>query len=192
MTMDDELYFELDDEPVSGKVAKSLPLVTPASMRPDVMSAASMVTVDYREELKLTAEPESLFDFKDTKLSPIQQMYIMGYAVKGTRKGACQMLNIPYSVVSKWMEDEEFVSALQNAVEIVKDSLEEEVMRRAMNGSDKLLIEAMKACKPEKYNKKQADVNINGTMVHTFADLAKMASVGSGEPPIDVTYKEEE
>jgi hypothetical protein len=57
-----------------------------------------------------------------------------------------------------------------------------------MNGSDKLLLEAVKASKPEKYNKKQSDVNISGTMVHTWADLAKQAA----EPKVVVDTKYEE
>lgn len=190
-TMDDELMIELDDldlekPTVGGKIATVLPLSVP--MTPTLPTA-----IDYRGELELTKDAKALFDFSKTGLSPLQQLYILGFAVRGTRTGACRLAGIPYKVVDKWAENDEFNEALQNAVDTVRDSLEEELLARAMNGSDKLLLEAVKAMKPEKYNKKQADVNINGTMVHTWADLARQAiSVGSSAPAIDVSYTEED
>ena len=189
--MDDELMIELDDldidlpldaPSVPGKMTASLPMVAP-------MSATMPPPVYYRGEVELTKDAGALFDFSKTKLSPLQQVYIIGFATRGTRAGACRLANIPYSVVTKWMEIDEFVAALQNAVEVVRDSLEEELMNRAMNGSDRLLLEAVKASKPEKYNKKQSDININGTMVHTWADLARQAA---SPPAIEGTYTEAE
>src|SRR5574343_1062506 len=136
-----------DDLPV-GKVG-TLPLT------PIATPGISLVTVpppyDIREDLKLVKDAKKLFDFSDTKLSPLQQMYIIAYATKGTKKGACELSGVTYSVVNKWMKDDEFSQALQNAVGLVQDSLEEELIRGAMNGSDKLLVEAIKAHKPEKY-----------------------------------------
>lgn len=188
----DELEIEIDSdfelelvETVPGKVSASLPLVTPTI-------APSVPAIAYREELELTKDAGSFFDFKGSKLSPIQQLYIIAFATKGTKKGACAIAHIPYSAVNKWMENDEFTEALQCAVELARDALEEELLRRAMESSDKLLLEAVKASKPEKYNKKQSDVNITGNVVHTFADLAKMASLGAGASPIEVTYKEED
>lgn len=145
-------------------------------------------TTNYKQSVELNQHADRLFDFSATNLTPVQQMYIIGYATRGTRRGACEMACVTYNVVSKWEKSEEFNQALQNAVDMVRDSLEEELFRRAMNGSDKLLIEAIKAHNPEKYNKKQADVNISGTLVHSFADLAKQATqLQTAEPePIDV------
>lgn len=194
--MEDELLIELDDDldltfedrSVPGKVAMSLPLTSPTI-------APALMTMDFKAELELTKDAGTLFDFSKTKLTPLQQIYIVGFATKGTRKGACTFAGIPYGVVSKWMENDEFCEALQSSVDVVRDTLEEELLMRAMNGSDKLLLEAVKASKPEKYNKKQSDVNINGTMVHTWADLAKQATgVGSAPstPTIDSTYEEVE
>jgi hypothetical protein len=175
--VDDELFIEVDDDdffdssaPVGGKVGTALPLTTPTIMPP------STSPIDYRGALSLMDGADKLFDFKGSKLSPVQQMYIIGFAIRGTRKGACQLAGIPYAVVTKWMENEEFTQALQSAVDMARDALEEELLRRAMDGSDRLLLEAVKGAKPEKYNKKQSDVNINGTMVHTWADLARQAT----------------
>lgn len=138
-----------------------------------------------REALTLVEEPEKLFDFSKSKLNPQQQMYILHYAVKGTKAAACRGASVPYSVVEKWNEDETFTKALQEAISIAQDALEEELLRRAMNGSDKLLIEAIRASKPEKYGRtERKDVNINGTVVHTWADLANQAnSLGEPEKP---------
>ena len=157
----DDLELEEED--------RTLPM-TPISMTP------TPVGIDYRGELELARDAGRLFDFKGTKLSPLQQMYIIGYASKGTKKGACELSGVTISTVNKWMEDEEFTEALQNAVDLVRDSLEEELLTRAMHGSDKLRLEAVKAVKPDKYNKKMSDISVSGTMVHTWADLAKQAA----------------
>lgn len=183
---DTDLEFK-DEDTVPGKVGKALPMVAPAL-------SSMPVAMDYRGEIELTKGAERLFDFSKTTLSPLQQMYIIGFATRGTKKGACQLAGITYGVVTKWMENEEFSEALQSAVDVVHDSLEEEFLARAMNGSDRLLLEAVKASKPDKYNKKQSEVNVSGTMVHTWADLAKQAiSVSpSSTPVIEGSYTEEE
>ena len=154
------------------------PVINFEPLRPMAKPVSHTMTSPFpaRDALTLVSAPDKLFDFSKTKLTAQQQMYIMQYAVKGTKLGACKGANVPFSVVEKWSEDEEFVESLSNAVEMAKDSLEEELLRRAMNGSDKLLIEAIRALKPEKYGRaERKDVNINGMVVHTWADLASQA-----------------
>lgn len=165
----DDLFLEIEDEDDFGLEVKS----APAPVRIGGIGVPMVEPVDYRGAVELTGDAKRLFDFSKTTLSPVQQLYIIAYATRGTKKGACELAGVPFHVVNKWMDNKEFSDALQNAVDIVRDSLEEELIRRAMNGSDRLLLEAVKASKPEKYNKKQAEVNVNGTMVHTWADLAK-------------------
>ena len=186
--MADEVYLDIDFNPdavarskVSGKIAPSLPMTKftvggASELRP---------SYDFGEASKMDAA--SMFDFTDTGLTPLQQIYIIGYAVRGTRKGGCEAAGIPYRAVDKWMENENFVKTLQHAVDISRDCLEEELIRRAMDGSDRLLLEAVKAARPEKYNKKQSDVNIHGTLVHSWADLAKQAAI-----PVECTDAEED
>ena len=163
--MDDEEFDEEEFE-VEALVAQPAP-------------AKMMVTTSpfpTRTALELVQSPEKLFDFSKTKLNVQQQMYILQYAVRGTKLGACQGAGVPYSVVEKWNEDEEFVAALTEALEMTKDALEDELLRRAMNGSDKLMIEAIRAVKPEKYGRKETrDVNVRGTVVHTWSELAMQA-----------------
>ena len=171
----DDLFLDIDDDEDFGLAVKSAPM----PVRIGGISTPPIEPVDYRGAVELSDDASKLFDFSKTTLSPVQQLYVIAYATRGTKKGACELAGVPFPVVSRWMGDEEFTAALQNAVEIVRDSLEEELIRRAMNGSDRLLLEAVKASKPEKYNKKQADINVNGTMVHTWADLAKQVhSIG--------------
>lgn len=166
----DDLFLDIDDDDEDfGLEVKS----APAPVRIGGISTPVVEPVDYRGAVTLSEDASKLFDFSKTSLSPVQQLYVIAYATRGTKKGACELAGVPFHVVNKWMDNEEFSAALQNAVDIVRDSLEEELIRRAMGGSDRLLLEAVKASKPEKYNKKQAEVNVNGTMVHTWADLAK-------------------
>lgn len=170
----DDILLDVDEELFA---EKKLPLVTTPSMAKSVATTFTKEPVDIRESVELVKDADRLFDFTDTTLTPVQQMYIIGYAVRGTKKGACQLAGVTYSVVSRWLKNDEFTGALQDAVELVKDSLEEELIRRAMNGSDRLLIEAIKAANPEKYQPKtQNDININGQVVHSWADLAKQAA----------------
>jgi len=186
--LSDDIFFEIDDDFDEDFVE--------VKRAPAPVSIGGISTpaepIDYRGAVELTGDAEKLFDFSNTKLSPIQQLYIIGYATKGTKKGACQLAGVPFYVVNKWMDNEEFSNALQNAVDIVRDSLEEELLRRAMNGSDRLLLEAVKASKPEKYNKKQSDINVNGTMVHTWADLAKQVNAMPAHGAIEGDVVEED
>jgi hypothetical protein len=176
--MDDELYVELEDDfnfeqfedstpKPSAKIAPALPLSKPSISTPSP-------PISYRSVVELTPNAGRLFDFTKTKLTPVQQLYIIGFATRGTKKGASEMAGVPFTVINRWMEDPEFVQALQVAVDVARDSLEEELLRRAMDGSDKLLLEALKAAKPERYNRK-AEVNVSGNIVHSFADLARQA-----------------
>lgn len=161
-----DLNLEYDDEK-----KETLPM-TPIS---PVVGGVMPAGFPYREELELVKDAGRLFDFSKTKLNPVQQMCIIGYAAKGTKKGACEFCSIDIGTLNKWLKNDEFSEALQEAVDIVRDTLEEELLTRAMDGSDRLLLEAVKAAKPDKYNKKMSDVNVSGTMVHTWADLAKQA-----------------
>jgi len=171
------LVFEFEEDEDTESFS-SLPMIKP--------SFVPAVGINYRTEVELARDVDKLFDFSKTSMSPVQQLYVMGYAVRGTKLGACKLANVPMAVVNKWMENDDFKEALQNAVEIVRDVLEGELLLRAMNGSDKLLLEAVKALNSEKYNKKQSDINITGTMIHTWADLAKQAAVSSPNKVIEI------
>lgn len=162
--MGDDFVIKLDDD----FEGESLPL-TPVGAMVGVGS-------NFRETFELNNKAEGLFDFSGSSLTPIQQMYIVAFATKGTKKGACEMAGVSYNVVKRWEDNQEFTAALGVAVETVQDTLEEELIARAMEGSDRLLLAAVKAAKPDRYNKKQQEVSVSGHMVHSWADLAKQAA----------------
>lgn len=187
----DELEIEIDVEPEypTGKIARALPLSHPNSPPPAPISLPQ--TFNAKQALALIEDPDKLFDFSDTSLNPQQQLYIVSYAVRGTKMGACKLAGVTTGAVDKWLKDKEFSQALQNAVDMVQDSLEEELIRRAMNGSDQLLLAAVKAAKPEKYvAKSTSDINVKGQVVHTWAELAQQAVKESNM--IETTYEEVE
>ena len=171
----DEVLLEFEDDLEEEEdVGTGLALTPVTAPRPSFTSPP----YDAREALSLVEEADKLFDFRKTRLTPLQQLYIISYATRATRTGACKMAGVTYGTVEAWMKDDEFVAALDNAVCITQDMLEEELFRRAYNGSDKLLLEAIKALKPHKYQTKTStDINMKGQILHTWADLAKQASI---------------
>lgn len=131
----------------------------------------------------IVSSANELFDFSKTSLSAIQQLYIMAFAIKGTRKEACAIAGCTYRQVDEWAKDDEFAIALQDAIDIVTDTLESELLKRAMDGSDKLLIKAIEARKPD-YSPRQ---NINANVALSWADLARQVSVA----PVETLEEEE-
>lgn len=131
--------------------------------------------------LKTLSDVKSLFDFSGSHLTPVQQIYVMAFATRGTRAEACQVAECTYRQVDKWMEDGEFRWHLDNAVSVVADRLEGELIRRAMDGSDRLLIRAMEAARPEKYARViKGDVSV----VHSWAELARQVADTTDEDTI--------
>lgn len=183
----DEILVDDTEEFDDGVFDDDIEPLTPQVMRP----AGAMTSSPFpmRQALEFIEDPSKLFDFSTTKLTVQQQMYILQYAVRGTKLGAAQGAGVPYSVVEKWNKDEEFTEALERAFEMSRDALESEFLRRAMTGSDKLMIEAIRANKPEKYGRRESkDVNIRGTVVHTWSELAMQAKEleGTTETKADV------
>lgn len=164
----DDILLDLADPFEDAGDSPTLPL-TP------VVSDKVLPGKTYDARRALSHDVSKLFKFDPAKLTVAQQAYIMGFAMRGTKKGGCDAAGVSYPTVTHWMDDPYFREQLDYALDIVRDTLEEELLNRAMTGSDKLLVEAVKAARPEKYNKKSSDVNVNGQIVHTWADLAQQA-----------------
>jgi len=160
-------------EPLVLEGVNPAPAPTPPSLK-----------INIKEALELIPDAEKLFDFSGTSLNAHQQTYIVAYAVAGTRTRAAKIAGVPYRIVKEWLNDEEFSEALVTAAEVVTDVLEEELIRRAMEGSDKLLLEALKARKTAYQPKSSQNVNVTGEIVHTWSELAKQANTYK---PIEVT-----
>lgn len=150
-----------------------------------VAMVAPVPTLSPVVSLSAFSSVRKLFDFRGTKLTPLQQAYIMAFAVRGTRAEACQIAEVSVQQVAKWMEDAEFEHTLQHAVDIVGDRLESELFRRAMDGSDRLLLRAMEANRPEKYARV---IKGDFSVMHSWADLAREAA--DTEDTTDTTYTE--
>jgi len=176
--LDEELEFGFPEESEEEGL-KPLPVQGVAGM--------TMAPYPLREGMELVADAGKLFDFTGSDLTPQQQMYIIQFATRGTKTAAAKAAGVPYSVVQKWNEDPEFRACLNEALEMVTDTLEEELFRRAMTGSDTLMKEAMKAYKPERYARKETkDINVSGNVVHTWADLASEAAKTLKAPAVNV------
>ena len=186
--LDDDIVLDeglLPPEKESDK--KTLPMVA-VDFKPMMVEGPSMPSpVDMREGLELTKDIDGLFD-KD-HLNPLQQIYITALAARGTKTMAAKVAGVSMSTVEKWMREPKFREAMTTAAEVISDVLEQEALRRAMSGSDKLLITMLKAVRPDKYQTKtSADIRHTGEIVHTWADLAKKAN----EEPIEADFEEVE
>lgn len=121
-----------------------------------------------------------------------QRMFILALASFGTESRACMEARVTKDQIREWKKDPKFAVAVERASHVVADMLEEELLRRALGGSDKLLVEAVRAHKPDKYSPRtSADINVKGAVVHSWADLAKAAMTGTIED-VDYTEVEEE
>jgi len=163
---DDDVYIELEMEDFP-HVASS-PTV-PAAKAGRHKPVVAVELEKFRPPVKI----KKLFDFGATSLSAIQQAYIMAYAMRGTKRGACELADVTARQVAEWGRSEEFNEWLAVSVGVVADTLEDELIKRAMEGSDKLLVKAVEAHKPDKYSPRQ---NISQHIVHSWADLARIAS----------------
>lgn len=165
------------DVPQIPEEEKPKPILKPVPVK-DLEPKATTEPMDVKRELSLIDEPEKLFDFSHTSLSPLQQMYIIAYVTKGTKTSACKVAGVSLTTVYKWLEkNKEFRDALQAAVDTIADVLEQEALKRALHGSDKMLIKMLQAYRPEKFaDKRTTDVRHSGQVVHSWADLASEAT----------------
>jgi hypothetical protein len=107
-------------------------------------------------------------------VQPNKQGFLLALAMTGNRSRAAQAVDISLIRVWEWMrEDPVFVEAFKRAWEVASDLMEDEMIRRGVEGvlepvyqqgklvgsirrhSDILLMFALKAHKPEKYADKQ-------------------------------------
>src|SRR5689334_17255625 len=84
----------------------------------------------------------------------------------GNVRASCAALDLCRSTLYEWRRhDADFAAAWDSALERGADGLEDEARRRAMAGSDLLLIFLLKALRPEKYRERsQVDINKSVTL----------------------------
>lgn len=88
-----------------------------------------------------------------TKNTPSKkEQFIEQLQRDGNVTRSCEAVNLARSTVYGWKrESEEFAAQWDQAVDAGVGALEDEAVRRALKGSDTLLIFLLKANKPEKY-----------------------------------------
>jgi len=94
---------------------------------------------------------------------------------------AAKQLNIRRQTAYTWRdEDDEFRQQWNDAVEEGTDALEEEAVRRALNGSDTMLIFLLKGNRGEKYKEKwQGELTGKGGGPIEFSDTERAAKLAS-------------
>lgn len=87
---------------------------------------------------------------------PLKHKAIAAYLKHGTVSAACSAAVCGRSTWYQWLnQDELFARLVTEAQAHRKDALEQEAERRAITGSDTLLIFLLKAADPNKYRDKQ-------------------------------------
>jgi len=87
--------------------------------------------------------------------------YLAAVAKLGTLTAGCRAARCSPHSVYRWREhDEAFALGEHEVREAFVDGLEEEAVRRARDGSDKLLNMLLGALRPDKY-KRRIDLNAN-------------------------------
>ena len=110
----------------------------------------------------------------DASGQALRRKFLAAFSVCGSITKACRWAKIARQTHYNWLEDPEYRTAFRGASERAGDALEDEAIRRAHDGirkavyykgkvvgyetefSDMLLIQALKANKPEKYRDRSA------------------------------------
>lgn len=95
--------------------------------------------------------PDPLADFSD--LTDHQRKFLTAYANCGNITGAAELAKMTRQCHYRWLRElaPSYAEAFDSVREMAIESLEAEARRRAMTGSDVLLIFLLKAHRPEKY-----------------------------------------
>lgn len=102
-----------------------------------------------------------------------KKKFLTAYASTGSIEQACKAAGINRCTHYQWKEaDPDYVAALEAIPDQVGDMLEDEAIRRALAGSDTLLIFLLKGFKPARYKENIA--------------------IATGEKPLQFSWAKEE
>lgn len=123
-----------------------------------------------------------------------KRAFLAAFAHCGRIRRACHAANISWKSHYLWLkDDEDYKAAFEEAKEMAGDFLEDEAIRRAVEGvqkpvfykgehvdnvteySDTLLIVAMKGAKPDKY-KEHTHLKVEGDITLKLEDRARHAN----------------
>lgn len=103
-----------------------------------------------------------------------KRLFLEAYAEMGNITHACKASAVPRRTFYHWTEhDEAFAAQVREAEIEAVESLEREARRRAIRGSDTLLIFLLKAARPDKY-RDNVSIKHSGEVVHV--------TMSAGEP----------
>lgn len=165
----------LDDVLIDTGLVMTLPTTTvvPAMIAP-------VPTLKVVSAMTLVKEAEELFEGEELDaLDDAQRLFLVALAKHGTKRAACVASGVKMVTVNRWMRanggDNAFAALYVDTLELAGDALEEEAIKQAMGGSEKLMTTLLKAFKPDKYadrkvSKSEQKIDIE---VRSWADLAK-------------------
>ena len=98
------------------------------------------------------------------KQTPKRAAFLAAYAKMGNVSGAAKAAKISRLDHYAWLkaEDHEYAELFAAAQEEAIDTLEQEAVRRAMIGSDVLLIFLLKGARPDKYRERREITGAGG------------------------------
>ena len=103
---------------------------------------------------------------KTIRTETTRERFLAKLSETGNVTETCALTNINRPTVYAWRNsDESFARAWDAALELGADAMEDEARRRALAGSDALMVFMLRALRPERYRERTTvDVN-NRTMV---------------------------
>lgn len=124
---------------------------------------------------KAKEKPEQTEQTQDEILHAKKRAFLAAYEQCGNITQASKAVGISRQTHYDWMrDDDDYKKAFADAEEAAGDALEAEARKRALAGSDTLLIFLLKGHKPEKYKERVA-ADLSGGLNNTTTDLTKMS-----------------
>lgn len=148
------------------------------------LSLAPVPIFDYYKIIESPEELVPLIHDEPGKLTPMMRVFLTHYMASGTVSTALKKSGLSRKKFDEAMTGNKlFASAMKNATEAIVDMLEQEGMRRAMLGSDRLLKKMLESFRPERYRHTAVSVenNMNVT-VNNWAELAQKAEIVELKP----------
>lgn len=109
-----------------------------------------------------------------TKATPKKAQFIEQLQRDANVSRSCEAVDLARSTVYGWKrEDAEFATQWDEAVSMGVGALEDEAVKRALKGSDTLLIFLLKANKPDKYSDRVKQEHTGALQIEYVNDWRK-------------------
>lgn len=113
-----------------------------------------------------------------TRLSAEQDVFLTHYMGCGVVTTALRKSGLTRKRYTQMMQDDAlFIESVQGATEAIADTVEQEALKRALTGSDRVLIKMLEALKPKKFGKSSTVQNlIDGQLSVVVGSWAELSS----------------